>query len=479
MTGAAHLLVASNRGPLSIKANEDSDVDDSDVVDRGGGGLVSGMQVALTQAADAVWVCAAMSERERVLARGTRGRLSEVPVVADALNGDFDVRMLPIDQQTFRQAYNGIANATLWFVLHRLYDPTRSPVFDSAWRRQWAAYLRYNRAFADALAEEAAQGAKVMVQDYHLFLVPQMLRELRPDVRISHFTHTPWVPADYFRMLPDDVAVDLLRGAAAADLLGFHTTKWADQFAECYDQLVGGTPRARLEVFPLATDADELRARAGERDVAAARRRITRTVGDRKVIGRVDRTELSKNVYRGLLAFRELLRLHPEWRGRVVHAIFDYPSREDLPEYREYVGAVERLAEDIDDEFATDEWSPVLLNIGHDYPGSLATLQLSDVVFVNSIRDGMNLVVLEGITLSERHAAVVLSREAGAAATLGEDAILINPFDVVQTADALHAALSMPPDERRQRAERLRAAAVGLPPGPWFQAQLDALDGDR
>jgi trehalose 6-phosphate synthase len=468
----ADLVVASNRGPLSIKSSEDAD---EDVVDRGGGGLVSGMQSALTAAPDSVWVCAAMSERERALSREAGGRLSKIDMVAEALRGDFDVRMLPIDAQTYRQSYNGIANATLWFVLHRLYAPATTPVFDGAWRRQWASYERYNRAFAEALADEAADGAKVMIQDYHLFLTPRMLRELRPDLRISHFTHTPWVPAEYFRILPDDVAHDVLTGMAEADLLGFHTRRWADQFLQCYSEIVGGTPRARPEVFPLATDADELTERAAQRDVVAARRRLQRQFGDRKVIGRVDRTELSKNVYRGLLAYRELLRTRPEWRGRVVHAIFDYPSREDLPEYREYIARVEDLADQIDDEFTDDDWSPLLLNIGHDYPGSLAALQMSDVLLVNSVRDGMNLVVLEGVTLSERDAAVVLSRDAGAADVLGEDALLVNPFDVVQTADALHEALSMPAEERAARAERLRTAAVGLPPGAWFQAQLDAV----
>jgi trehalose 6-phosphate synthase len=468
--GTAPLIVASNRGPLSIVAVYDGE----DEVRRGGGGLVSGMQAALSATPDAVWICAALNERERFIARRS-ARLSEVPVVADALAGDFDVRMLPIDAQTFRQAYNGISNATLWFLLHMLYEPARTPIFDQAWRRQWAGYVRYNRAFAEAIAAEAAEGATVMVQDYHLLLAPRMLRELRPDVRIGHFTHTPWAPPEYFRMLPDDVAHDLLQGLLGAHLVGFHTRRWADLFADCCHSLLGRRPGPGLEVFPLSTDADELRERAHQRDVNRALRGLRDTVDERKIIGRVDRAELSKNVLRGLLAFRELLRTHPEWRDRVVHVVYNYPSREDLPEYREYTAAVERLAREIDDEFGTDDWAPLLLEIGDDYPGSLAALRLSDVIFVNSVRDGMNLVVLEGIVLSERDPAVVLTRDAGAAETLGDDAALINPFDVTQSATALHEALTMPDDERLARAQRLRKKAVSLPPVPWFQAQLDAL----
>ncbi len=469
--GKSPLLVASNRGPLSVVS-----VEEDDEVQRGSGGLVSGMQAALGATPDAVWVCAAMNERERALARrAPSGRLSELDFVADALHGDFDVRMLPIDALTFRNAYNGVANSTLWFVLHMLYDLPRAPTFDANWRRQWSSYVRFNQAFAEALAEEAAPDAKVMIQDYHLFLAPRMLRTLRPDVRIGHFTHTPWVAPDYFAMLPDDVAHTLLDGMLGADVVGFHTARWAEHFAQTVRAVLGREPEG-VAVFPLGTDGPELDKRGSRRDVENALQRLDEVVGDRKVIGRVDRTELSKNVWRGLLAYRELLRTHPEWRGRVVHAVYNNPSREDLPAYREYTASIERLAADIDDEFGTDEWTPLLLEVIDDYPAALAVLRRSDVLFVNSVRDGMNLVVLEGLVLSEHQPAVVLSRETGAAQTLGHDALYVNPFDVSATAEALHTALTLPAADRAARAARMRAAAVELPPAAWFQAQLDALD---
>ena len=471
MTGRAPLIVASNRGPLTVVAVDDGD----DEVRRGGGGLVSGMQHALSSTPDAVWVCAALNDRERTLARqADSGRLSELPLVADALHGDFDVHMLPIDAQTFRAAYNGIANSTLWFVLHQLFDLPKQPAFDASWRRQWAAYVRFNQAFAEAIADDAAENAAVMVQDYHLFLVPRMLRELRPDVRIGFFTHTPWVPTDYFTTLPDDVAHAVVDGMLGADVVGFHTQRWADLFCETA-AAVCDAKAPGVGVFPLGTDAGEMQKLGGRRDVDNALRVFNSEVGDRRVIGRVDRTELSKNVWRGLLAYRELLRRRPEWRGRVVHAVYDNPSREDLPAYREYTASIERLAAEIDDEFGTDDWSPILLEIQEDYPAALAVLRRSDVIFVNSVRDGMNLVVLEGLVLSEHDPAVVISREMGAAELLGDDAITVNPFDVSANADALHEALLMAPDERAERANRMRAAAVRLPPADWFQAQLDAL----
>jgi trehalose 6-phosphate synthase len=469
--GRAPLLVASNRGPLSVVAVDDGD----DEIRRGGGGLVSGMQTALAATPNAMWVCAAMNERERALARqAPHGRISELPQVAEAMRGDFDVRLLAIDAQTFRSAYNGVANSTLWFVLHQLFDLPTQPSFDASWRRQWDSYVRYNQAFAEALADDAGPEAVVIVQDYHLFLVPRMLRKLRPDLRIGHFTHTPWVSADYFTTLPDDVSAALLDGMLGADLLGFHTHRWANLFAETVREIVGVEPQG-VQVFPLGTDADWMRKLARRRNVDSELRVIDEVAGGRLVIGRIDRTELSKNVWRGLLAYRELLRRHPQWRGRVVHVVYDNPSREDLPAYREYTARIERLAEDIDNEFSTDDWTPLILDIVDDYPAALAVLRRSDVLFVNSLRDGMNLVVQEGLVLSERSPAVVVSREAGVAELLGDDALAVNPFDVTATADALHEALSMPEGERVDRAKRMQAAVTALPPAEWFQAQLDAL----
>jgi trehalose 6-phosphate synthase len=396
--------------------------------------------------------------------------------------------MLPLDPSTFARAYNGIANSTIWFIQHLLYDSANTPVFDAGWRRLWAAYERYNRTFADALADEAAPGAKVMVQDYHLNLVPRQLREQRDDLHIAHFTHTPWAPPEQFGMLPIAVAREILTGLLGADHVGFHSRRWSEAFLRCCDRfldadvdLAAGSVHwdgrtVRTGVHPLGTAADEIRAKAHDEDAEAGLAHLREVIGDRKVISRVDRTELSKNIVRGLLAYRELLRLRPEWHGRIVHVAYAYPSRTDIPEYREYTAAVQRAGREIEQEFGTDDWDPVLLEVANDYPGSLAALRLADVLLVNPVRDGMNLVAEEGVVLSEHDCAVVLSREAGIADQYGQDALLVNPYDVTETAEALHAALSMPAAERQERWKRLLAAATALPPADWFRQQLDALD---
>ena len=476
------LLVASNRGPLSFVESDDGSL----LPSRGGGGLVSGLSgLGASDSQQVVWVCAALTDGDRAAARqAPGGRLDRAGHDTAAMA----VRMLDIDPTTFHRAYNAIANSTLWFIHHLLYATPTAPNFDAGFRREWASYEAYNHAFAEALAEDAAEGAKVLVQDYHLTLLPRQLRDLRPDLRIAHFSHTPWAPVDYFRLLPADVARDTLLGMLGADHAGFHSPRWARAFAACCAEVLGAEigghddmnvsyagRTTHLGVHPLGVDAESLRARAHEDDVESRVTALRRKLEDRKAIIRVDRTELSKNIGRGLLAYRELLRRYPQWLGKVTHLASAYPSRHDLPEYREYTAHVQRLAADIEDEFGTDDWRPLILTVTDDYARSLALYRVGDVLLVNPIRDGMNLVAKEVPVLSEDGCVVVLSTEAGVADEFGDDALLVNPFDISGTADALHAALSMSGDERRDRTVRLAAASTALPPARWLSDQLDAI----
>ncbi|MFE1882840.1 alpha,alpha-trehalose-phosphate synthase (UDP-forming) [Streptomyces diastatochromogenes] len=468
-THGAEVLVASNRGPVSYEVIEDGSL----LARRGGGGLVSGLS-AIGPETNAVWVCAARGGGDREAVRRAGGGL----LPAEETGGQ-RVRMLDIDATVFSDAYNGIANSVLWFVHHMLYQTPLEPVFDAEFRRQWASYEAYNRAFAEALAEEAADGAAVLIQDYHLALAPRMLRRLRPDLRIGHFSHTPWAPPDYFRLLPDDIAAELLTGILGADRAAFLTQRWADAFTACCHAVLGpGIPSGtRIGVHGLGADADFLRERAHRPDVDERMAALREEIGEgRRTIVRVDRTELSKNIVRGLLAYRQLLEDHPEWRERVVHLAFAYPSRQDLAVYREYTAEVQRVAETINSVFGTAGWTPVVLHVKDDFARSLAAYRLADVALVNPIRDGMNLVAKEVPVVSDEGCALVLSREAGAYEELGEDAVGVNPYDIGGTARALHEALSLAGGERAERSKRLAAAATALPPAQWFLDQLGALE---
>ena len=504
---AGRVLIASNRGPVSFTLGEDGKLTSR----RGGGGMVSGLS-ALAGRAEVLWVCAALNDADRAAARAAPdGRLdvslsagsagSHGPAAAWPGGPESTVRMLDIPAPVFDRAYNGVANSTLWFIHHLLYDTPNRPLFGLAFRREWESFRTYSAAFADALAEGAGPASagtggagtggartRAMVQDYHLTLVPRMLAERRPDLAIAHFSHTPWAPPEYFALLPDDVAREVLEGILGADHAGFHAQRWADAFLDCCEAVLGAeVDRAArtvrhaghtttVGVHALGVDAPQLRARAAADDVQAHVAALSEAAGGRKLIVRIDRTELSKNIVRGLAAYRELLITWPQWRGRVVHLAFAYPSRHDLPEYREYTASVQRMAREIVDEFGTEDWDPLVLQVNDDYPRSLAAYQLADVLLVNPVRDGMNLVAKEAPLLSERGCAVVLSREAGAAAELAEGALLVNPYDVSATAQALHEALSMNAAERRRRAALLAQASAACPPDQWLAAQLSALE---
>jgi trehalose 6-phosphate synthase len=506
------VLVASNRGPISYEFGADGSLTGR----RGGGGMIAGVTdglAALGDGTSTTWICAALSDADRAVARSDGGARDEAGI---------PVRMLDIPPDTFGRAYNNVANSALWFLLHQLFDTPNQPQFGAGFRRDWESYVSYNEMFADALAQEAGAAAgispagdslRILVQDYHLCLVPRLLRERLGDAtRVGYFCHTPWAPPDYYRMLPADIARALLRGILGADQAGFHAGRWATAFMDCCADLLGADiERADIErahterggaglaaagrvsgpagrvtyrghvtevaVHPLGVDAAALRERARAGDVQAHSGVLRQAAGDRKLIVRVDRTELSKNIVRGLAAYRELLATRPQWRGRVVHLAFAYPSRSDLAEYRAYTERVRQLALEITAEFGTADWNPLILEIEDDYPRSLAACALADVLLVNPIRDGMNLVAQEGPVLSERGCALVLSREAGAAATLAADALLVNPYDISETAEALHQALLMPDAERQRRSAALAATAAADPPARWLGDQLASLEG--
>ncbi|MDQ4005562.1 MAG: trehalose-6-phosphate synthase [Actinomycetota bacterium] len=473
------VLVASNRGPVTFR-----EVEGELVPRRGSGGLVTALAPAVQDTAG-LWVAAAMGEGDRKRTEQSPDGRLEV-TLEDA---KYILRLLSFDQKTYDHYYNDISNRLLWFLHHYLWDLPREPALLADWREAWRDYTAVNATFAEALARES-RGATtaVLVQDYHLSLVPAALRRLAPDVRIAYFHHVPFAAADYLRLLPHDMREDLLTGLLGADLVGFHTERWAENFLGACRLLPGTNVMyrrravrwqgrlVRVGVYPIAIDAPQLRAAAGSPRVRERRRSLERWRGDRKLLLRVDRTDLSKNLLRGFQAYDAFLRAHPGWRRRVVFLALLNPSRRDMEEYRQYTDAAVRAARDINEAFGDADWTPVELRMNDEFAEVLAAYQTYDALMVNPVFDGMNLVAKEGVLLNRRQGVLILSRTAGAHAELGAASVSVDPVDVAGLADAIVHALEMPEEDRARRATALRRTAASRSPTQWANRQLRDLE---
>jgi trehalose 6-phosphate synthase len=444
------LVVVSNRGPLSFVHDATGRL----VTKKAAGGLAATLAPAIENTG-ASWLAAALSDADREAASAG---------LAEAEG--FKLKLLVLEEPAYRSFYDVIANGLLWYLHHGLFDRPRRPRLDRVFREAWGIFRDVNERFAAATADEAPDGATVVVHDYHLPLMGTRLAEKRPDLKTIHFHHTPFATPEELRVLPDEVAVELMSGLASYGACGFHSVRWAQAFEACCVAVLGTS--VPTFAAPAAADVDDVRAVAESDECAAALARLEAEIGDRKFLVRVDRTELSKNLLRGFYAFDDLLTNYPEWRGRVVFGAFMYPSRERLADYQAYAAEALTLAGQVNARWATDSWTPVLLNTEDDFPTSVAALRRYDALLVNPVRDGLNLVAKEGPAVNERDGLLVLSRESGVWDEMGESALGINPFDVAGTADTLHAALGMPAAARAERAAAQRAAAIRRSPSDWL-----------
>ncbi|MEX0832334.1 MAG: trehalose-6-phosphate synthase [Actinomycetota bacterium] len=481
----AQVLIASNRGPVTFAPGEDGEL----VPTRGAGGLVTALTGSL-QATGGLWVAAAMSDGDRAVSDQHGG--GRIKVTTD--DTTYELRFLSIAPDVYDGYYTHVSNRILWFVHHYLWDIVRMPAWGAAARKAWDQYVEVNKAFATALAEEAVtEGGKsaFLVQDYHLSLVPRFLRELVPDALIAHFSHTPIAGPTYTRILPEWMREGLLRGLLGADVLGFHSEAWAENFLMSSRSIPGARvdlARSRVHldgreilarVHPISVDAPSMREASGSPAVLKRRQKLMGWKGDSKVILRVDRMELTKNILRGFLAYELFLQRNPQWKKKVKFLALLSPSREAIPEYKTYTKECLAEAERINRKLGKADWTPIEIKMRDDYLGAVAAYGVYDVLMVNPVFDGMNLVAMEGPVVNRRGGVLILSRNAGAYFRLGRYALPVNPFDIGDTADALETALTMPEDERTRRARGLSRLVLANPPARWVGGQLADLERVR
>lgn len=475
------IVIASNRGPFAFEELRDGQFK----IKRGSGGLVTALS-GLAGQQDILWIAAAIG-------KGDTAWLSHQTEMPRQIE-DINLYLFEPDRAAYQMYYNTIANPLLWFIQHQLWATIHDPRINKhIWQAWQDGYIKINRQFAESIVQcvrDSTRPILVFPQDYHLYLVPQFLREALGDqVHVQPFLHIPWPGPDAWRILPQKMRLTLLTSLLRSDRIGFQTKADAFNFIQTCRFYVKGAHAGgsrdcieyegrtvQVDAYPISVDPARLEAIADQPETRLHKSYLLNEMGDTKLILRVDRVEPSKNILRGLRAFHWLLQLHPEYRGKVSMLALLVPSRMEVTEYKTYLKEILAEAGLINATYSDGIWEPTRIILGNNYERAIAAMQLYSVLLVNPLADGMNLVAKEGVLVNQQNGVLVLSEFAGVVHELGEFALEVSPFDVHSTAEALHQALTMPEDERKQRAEAMRQQVRHATVQVWFNRQLaDAL----
>jgi trehalose 6-phosphate synthase len=477
------VIISSNRGPVTFSTNAEGDL----VSHRGSGGLVTALS-GIVGNIDATWISCAMSAEDRAWLEGT------VPLTESG--EEVKIRFVSPDRVAYEGYYNVISNPLLWFLQHSMWNLPNAPVINrETWNAWEDGYVAVNRLFAETIIAQLATTEKptlLMLQDYQQYLVAKFIRKALPRKKrptILHFTHIPWPGPEYWGILPPIMRLAILEGLCAADIVGFQTNADALNFLRtCQTYLTRASVKYKPQRvwyrnhatyarnFPISIDVESLIKFADSSEVLTYQHEISEIVGERQMVLRIDRIEPSKNIVRGFQAFGELLELYPEHLEKVSFLALLVPSRMDVSEYQSYLDELMAAAGQINATYGTPEWEPIRVLVGENYPRAIAALKYYDVLLVNSIADGMNLVAKEGPIINQRNGVLILSERAGAQEQLETGALVISPCDVYATAEAMHQALLMEPSERSKCAEQLRWIIENDDIHDWLCKQLDFVD---
>jgi trehalose 6-phosphate synthase len=475
------LIVVSNRGPVSYSR----DAAGERIARRGGGGLVTALR-GLVSHHDVTWIASAMSDEDRAVA----DEAGDAAFEETARDGScYRMRLVAHDPIAYDWYYNVVSNPTLWFLQHSMWDLTQSPDVDLGLHNAWFnGYVPINEDFAAAVLSELERDSDqaVFFHDYHLYLAPRVVRDAAPDAVLSHFVHIPWPQSDYWTVLPAHLRSAVHEGLLANDVVGFHAHRWRRNFVRSCEDVLGAQlegddvllnegRRTLVSAHPISVDPSEFDELKESEAVLEQERLLVETRPERLVL-RVDRTDPSKNVVRGFRAFGLFLEYHPELHGRVAMLALLDPSRQDIPEYSEYLGAIQRESRAVNDRFQFEGWVPIRVEIADNFPQAVAAYKQFDVLLVNAVFDGLNLVAKEAPLVNTRDGVLVLSENAGVHEEIGEWALTVNPFDIYGQAQAIYEALELPAGERRHRAEAIRAHVRENDVETWIEAQLADLD---
>jgi trehalose 6-phosphate synthase len=478
------LFLVSNRGPATFERGDGGELTPV----RGGGGLVTALK-GLVDHRDALWIASAMNEEDTEVSRKHEGK-SFTCTVDDT---DYRLRLVESDPEAYDAFYNVVANPLLWFIQHYLWDLSNAPdIRQNEIDAYEQGYTVVNEDLARAVLDEVdgLDDAMVMFHDYHLYTAPRVVRKARPDLLLHHFIHIPWTQPDAWRVLPRDMREDIYEGVLSNDIVGFHTRAYRRNFLLCCRELFGlpvdeeaGVVRYEdrdvwVRAYPLPISASSFQRSAQRPSVHQYEREVLRRRREHLIL-RVDRADLSKNVLRGFTAFDMFLDQHPEFHEEVTFIAHLIPSRQDVPEYAEYLEKIEALVAVVNHRHGTTDWMPIDLRLRENLEEAIAGYKHYDLLIVNAMFDGMNLVAKEGPLVNERHGVSLLSENTGAHEELGEFSLSVNPFDVQEQADAIHRALTMSAEERSWRAEGLKRIIRERDPGDWVDDQMRDIEAKR
>jgi trehalose 6-phosphate synthase/phosphatase len=442
------IVVVSNRLPFTVVQDGERIQFDESV-----GGVATGLRALLTSSQSG------LPHESEYLWVGWPGSTIKDEVrdeVRSRALAEFSSFPVFLSEQDVENFYQGFCNETIWPLFH--YFPTYAR-FDEAY---WEQYRKVNESFSVSLLDAIRPDDTVWIHDYHLMLLPHLLRKSLPKIRIGFFLHIPFPQFEIFRLLPGKWRRGILEGLLGADLIGFHTHDYGEYFVRCVQRILGcahhigqltvGDRLVKVGTFPMGIDFKKFHDAANHADVQKEKEDLQKTLGDSRIILSVDRQDYSKGILHRLQGFEAMLETNPEWLGKVTLIMLVVPSRIGIADYEGMKKRIEELVGKINGRFGTISWTPIIYQYRSLPFQSLAAMYaMSHIALVTPLRDGMNLVAKEYVaTRHDKTGVLVLSEMAGASKDLPE-AIIINPNNREEIADALKTALEMPREEQIRR----------------------------
>ena len=478
------LILVSNRGPVEHQMSGDGRPE----ARRGSGSVVTAFN-SLVQKFEFTWVASAMGEGDRVVSENGQGPHIKSPLPGHEIN----LRYVVTPRRVYHKYYNIICNPLLWFLQHYMWNPPYNPNVDAAVHDAWeSGYIPVNQAFANAVISEAQaleQAPIVIGHDYHLYLMPEFVRKGVPEAVIQHFIHIPWPTPQYWHMIPDHIIRRICESLCTTDLLGFQTIGDVRCFLDTVEEFVPDVTVDRtshtvarngrttsVKVYPISINVEEVQRIANTPRALDYENRLSADIGDVTIV-RIDRAEPNKNIVRGFRAYELMLTRYPELKNKVKFLAFLVPSRTHIRQYQRYMDEVQQVIQQINNNHGTDDWQPIVPFIENNYTQAIAGMKLYDVLLVNTIIEGMNLVAKEGPVVNKRDGVLVLSHSSGVYQQLSDGAISVSPTDIEGTMEALHQAITMSAEDRKARAARMLTSVCREDINHWLYQQINDISG--